>query len=114
MIVRWLLVGADASPNLVRLVQKVIVSVPPTLMASRTQEVLHCDVRDVLQQNTLPTLYLRAARDKIVRAGALREILELQPQAKVEKLDGPHFLLQREPEAAARIIEAFLEKCMDE
>ncbi len=105
-LVRWLLVGSEAPQALVTAVGSELNWVEPHVLAARVREVLMCDVRAELAQVAVPIQYLRAAEDRLVAVECLEEILMIQPGTAVTVLDGPHLLLQREPEAcAARVME---------
>ena len=54
-------------------------------------------------------LCLRAAQDRLVSPAAMDEIQRLRPETSIAILDGPHLILQREPEMAARIVTEWIE-----
>ena len=67
---------------------------------------MSCDVRAEFAEVRVPIQYLRAAEDKLVSLDCLEEMLVFQPEMVVATIDGPHLLLQREPEACvARVVE---------
>lgn len=107
-ITKFLLVGPDASPVLVAEIQAAIKSVHPNVLSSRLQSVLTCNVLADLDQVTVPILYLQAKHDRLVPASCLEEIRQVEGETVFVALDGPHLLLQREPEQAADAVAAFL------
>ena len=107
-MVRWLLVGWDAPQGLVSAVASQIDWVEPHVLAARVREVLVCDVHAELARVKVPIQYLRGAEDRLVAVECLEEILMIQPGTAVTVLDGPHLLLQREPEACAARVVVFL------
>jgi pimeloyl-[acyl-carrier protein] methyl ester esterase len=109
-MVRWLLLSWDAPKALVTAVVSQIDWVEPHVLAARLREVLSCDVHAALAQVKAPIQYLRAAEDRLVAVECLEEILMIQPGTAVTVLDGPHLLLQREPEACAARVMEFLEQ----
>jgi pimeloyl-ACP methyl ester carboxylesterase len=111
-IVRWFLVGTRASDALVKLVQDVLRSCNPYVMASRVRATLYLDARDVLRRCHAPILYLIGTNDRLVKSRSLDEILAVQPEAMHETIDAPHFLLQREPGRGAAAIDRFVRGTM--
>jgi|SRR5580658_1106900 pimeloyl-[acyl-carrier protein] methyl ester esterase len=103
-VIRRFLVGPDAPDSLVDATKQAAQSADPGVLASRLKMVLGCDARSSLGRITVPILYLQATRDRIVPARCLDEILAIRPDVAVVRIDGPHLLLQREPERAAGIV----------
>jgi hypothetical protein len=83
--------------------------VSPKVLRARVAAVLGLDYRPLLQRIEVPMLYLRAKGDRLIPAAASQAILELLPEVTLIEVDGPHFLLQTEPEACARAVENFME-----
>jgi pimeloyl-[acyl-carrier protein] methyl ester esterase len=107
-VARTFLLGEDAPDALVTAVAAEIDWVEPEVLASRVREVLMCDVRAELAQIRVPIQYLRAAKDKLVSVECMEEIVTLTHGTAVATIDGPHLLLQREPELCARVIREFV------
>jgi pimeloyl-[acyl-carrier protein] methyl ester esterase len=103
----WLL-GWDAPLALVRTTREVIASVRPAVLAARLQAVLECDVRVGLQKVTVPMLYLQARHDRLVGPRCLEEIRSIRPEMQAVVVDGPHLLLQREPQKTGKIVTDFV------
>lgn len=104
------LVGVDAPPRLIETVREAISSVRPEVLAGRLRAVLRCDVRSDLAAISVPILYLRAKHDRLVKARCLAEMRRIRPELRSVELNGPHFLLQREPQKTAEIVASFLEE----
>jgi pimeloyl-ACP methyl ester carboxylesterase len=109
---RFWLVGADAPNLLLAAVRRAISSVRPSVLASRLREVLGCDVRADLNRIAVPILYIQAKGDRLVDKRALDETRRIKPKVKVAVIDGPHLILQREPEIAAGIVVEFAKECI--
>lgn len=109
-VIRSWLVGRDAQSALVNTVRETIASVSPSVLSSRLQAVFACDVRPDLSKIRVPILYLKARHDRLIDQHCLEEIRAILPGLDTEVVDGPHFLLQREPERCARIVSEFLTK----
>lgn len=107
-VVRLLLAGGDASPELVEEVREAVRHVPARVMAARARAALAVDVSEELRRCPVPLLFLGGKRDRLLRTTLPSEIRALQPRAEVRMLDTPHLVLQRRPEEAMRIVEEFL------
>jgi pimeloyl-[acyl-carrier protein] methyl ester esterase len=105
---RRLLVGPDASPQLVASVRSAVASVKPKVLSARVRAILACDAREELGQITVPILYLQAEQDRLVGRSCLEEIRRIKPQAAVTVIPGPHLLLQREPQCAADAVARYV------
>jgi pimeloyl-[acyl-carrier protein] methyl ester esterase len=103
----WLL-GRDAPPGMLKTAREVIASVKPAVLSARLREVLACDIREDLHKVAVPMLYLQARQDRLVPARCAEEIRAARPEMRVVVMDGPHFLLQREPQRAALLVTDFL------
>lgn len=57
---------------------------------------------------SVPILYVRATRDRLVGIGEARRVMRHYPQAELREIEAPHFVLQSAPDEAVRIILDFL------
>lgn len=110
MAARVFLVGPEASDGLVDAVQQAVRPVAPEVLAGRLRAVLGCDARGALARIRIPVLCLHSTRDRLIGEAGLKEILRIKPDVVVERVDGPHLLLQREPRRCAEIIAGFVER----
>jgi pimeloyl-[acyl-carrier protein] methyl ester esterase len=108
--VRHFLAGPGAPDALVAEVQAAVTEAGPAVMARRSAEALRVDVRSDLVRVTVPVLYLAPTRDRLVRRDVAPEVLAARPDAEIVRLVAPHMILQRQPHASLRAIEAFLER----
>jgi pimeloyl-[acyl-carrier protein] methyl ester esterase len=108
--VRHFLAGPGAPDALVAEVQAAVTEAGPAVMARRSAEALRVDVRSELARATVPVLYLAPTRDRLVRRDVAPEVLAARPDAEIVRLVAPHMILQRQPHASLRAIEAFLER----
>jgi pimeloyl-ACP methyl ester carboxylesterase len=104
------LTGRNASPALLAAVRSTISSVKLEVLADRLRTILECDVRAELVKIDIPILYLRAKQDRLIRPVCLQEIQRIRPQVMVKEIQGPHLLLQREPERAVEALKAFMQQ----
>jgi pimeloyl-ACP methyl ester carboxylesterase len=81
----------------------------PAVIARRIRSILSLDCSEFLKECPVPMAYLRGAQDKVVPAKNCRGILAINPSVReIVIQDAPHLLLQTQPRAAAKAIEAFM------
>lgn len=111
---RWLgplsaaLMGRHATPALRQVLAHAIRAVPADVLRHRAASVLSVDVTPALASVQCPVLYLQAGEDRVVPPRCANEVVRAKPGVTVTRLDGPHFLLQTKPAAAADAVAAFL------
>jgi len=108
--IEYLLIGSNASEPLKQSVLDAVSSVKPEVLSARLRAVLTCDMRTDLSKVAAPTLYIRATRDRLVHRNCLEEIQAALPQTAVAEVDGPHLILQREPERTAEVVSDFVKQ----
>ena len=109
-VLRWTGAGFQASPELVRQVRAARESIGPAVVAGRLASVSTVDESESLVRCAIPTLYLRARRDRIVLRGSAEHIRRLKPDTEVAVLDGPHMLLQAAPASAWAAVGEFIDR----
>lgn len=102
---RTMLLGPDAPEALVEQLAAAIASVAPRVLAARIREVLGLQAPERLP--SVPILYLQAARDRLVSAGALGRIQALR-RVDVVTIDGAHLLAQTAPAEVWAAIAGFV------
>jgi len=105
---KWLLIGSTAPEHLVTTVRSVIAGVQPRVLVQRLQAVLTCDVRRELRQTTVPFLYIRASRDKLIHLRSVEEIQSIRPDVLISVVEGSHLILQEHPRVSAEKVKAFI------
>jgi pimeloyl-ACP methyl ester carboxylesterase len=78
------------------------------VIRKRLSEVLVADASTDLAASDRPILYLQAAQDRPVPRGAWLRIRSAAAHARHATIEGPHFLLQANPDDAAVAIRAFI------
>lgn len=73
----------------------------------RLANVLNADASTDLSTLDLPIHYLQGSADRLVPKSAWANIHEIVPHAQLAVIEGPHFLLQANPKAAATAVRAF-------
>jgi pimeloyl-ACP methyl ester carboxylesterase len=106
-LLAWPTLGRFVTPSLRAQVADVLSRLPPSVVRNRLRAVLEVDVTGLLPNVDVPTLYLRASEDRLVRKSASGAFSAI-PQIRLAEVEGPHFLLQACPSAAAAHVEAFL------
>jgi pimeloyl-[acyl-carrier protein] methyl ester esterase len=99
------LLGDDPPPGLRDALDRAVRSVSPTVLAARQLAVLEVDVRPLLARVGVPLGYLQAGQDRAVPRRSARAIAARYPQLWLERIPGPHLLLQRQPVACAAALE---------
>lgn len=108
--IRSLLLGKEADSSVVESVYRAIKSVSKQVLSERIRAVLRCDVRPQLRQISVPILYLQAKDDRLVRSHCLEDVTRINPAIRSVEVNGPHLLLQREPQKTAEIVTQFLQE----
>ncbi len=78
------------------------------MLGARLRALLAIDVARELAAIDVPVLWLTAAHDRLVPAGATAHVRALRPDFEFRRLDGPHLLLQRRPIESAAVVSEFL------
>ena len=65
-------------------------------------------MRPVLSQITIPILYLRALRDRLVSPRLSQQLIDGLPNVVVQPIDGPHMFLQANPTESVKAIMQYL------
>jgi pimeloyl-[acyl-carrier protein] methyl ester esterase len=106
-VMRARLTGMDAPAALLREVREAVASVNANVLATRLRSILKCNVCEELTRIAIPVLYLQAAQDRLVRSRCLDEIQRIKPDVRSIIMNGPHLLLQTNPEEAGRAVADF-------
>ena len=89
------------------LLRSALAQLSASVLRSRMQAVLTCDVRDTLKRCPQPILYLQAQQDRVIPSGAATTILGARADVRLVQIAGPHCLLQAQAETAWAAIKAF-------
>ena len=104
------LIGKGASESLQISVRAAIHAVKPAVLAARLHQVLAVDARAALSRVSVPILCIQPMQDRLIGEASLAEMLVLKPQIEVAHIDGPHLILQREPERVAEVATRFIQR----
>ena len=98
------LLGRWSTPALRHELGSALSEVAPDVLRARAAAAMRIDVSDRLARITVPTLLLMAKHDRLLGAGAGRQLIDCIAKIRPFALDGPHLLLQtRTDRCAARI-----------
>lgn len=106
-LVSRVLLGRFSSPAIEAKLKGAMRLVVPEVWRARVRAILTVDKTPAVSRIRVPLLYLRASEDRLIFPSASVVISERTPRAKVVELEGPHFLLQAQPEKSAVVIKAF-------
>jgi len=109
-LIRFLLLGRWATEPLMEQVQALLPQVPAGSLKSRLRSVVAVDETPLLAPLRVPTLALVAAHDRLVPPAATEWLRANLPNLDIMRLQGPHWLLQTRPDAAAKAIRDFLDR----
>lgn len=106
------LLGLDVDEALIDITREAVHSVPADVLAHRLRMVADVDALDAFKSAAVPVAYIRAGDDRLVPHSVADELSAVSPGLRVYDIDGPHLILQREPEKAAVAIRAFSTSCL--
>ena len=106
-VIKLFLLGPDASPSLVDLFRLSLNKVPAKVLSFRLNEIAGLDVNT--QSCDLKALYIQAGDDYLVPAHCVEPFKAAIDKLKVYQVQGPHFILQANPQACADIL---LHECL--
>ncbi len=106
--INWLLCN-DMELNLSERVARVVDALPTETLKSRVQSALQVDLRGALDDVEVPIMLLKASEDRLLDPSSSHTIKKYYDSAELFEVEGPHFLLQCNPEECLRAIENFLE-----
>ena len=113
-VIDHFLIGANAPHELRDAARRTLRCVSPEVMALRVRAVMACDAREEIVQVQVPTLYLQAKHDRLVKERCFKEIQRLKQDTILASIPAPHFVLQREPDRAVDLIVHFVQRLSGE
>jgi pimeloyl-[acyl-carrier protein] methyl ester esterase len=102
-----MLLGRWSTPELCRTLRAALDDVAPAVQRARAAAAMRIDVSDRLVRIAVPTLTLKANQDRLLRAGAGRQLLAGIANVRQVALDGPHLLLQTRTDRCAEAVAQF-------
>jgi len=108
ILLNFCLIGENASSMLSLNVKNIVSSIQKNILISRLKNILNCDVRKEIGRIKIPMLYIRAKNDRLINKSCYEEIKTVNSCVELLELDGPHLILQTEPEKSAKHIMEFI------
>ena len=102
--IRSFCLGDDAKPDQVTALKSVIKQLPTDVLKGRLGLLRHLDIESGLIPDSLPILYLRADKDRLVCRSSAPDLSHKHPDSRIAAIDGPHFLLQSRAHDCAKAI----------
>lgn len=102
------LLGRYSTADLRARLRAALAAVSGSVLRARLQAVMSIDASGALARVRVPVLYLQARHDWVVPKTAWSAIKQIQTNAKLVEIAGPHCLLQATPVESARLIQAFM------
>lgn len=108
VLINFALLGKSGTPILRRLLSDAIKTLTTQVFQTRLREVMNVNYLAQTSQITLPCLYLRASRDRLVPKQASDTLIAALRDIHCIEIDAPHFLLQVTPGIATHSIQKFV------
>ena len=109
---RWLraplMWGSLAAERAPAQLNRAMAAVSEDVIRHRIAALLAVDASAALARVGSPILVLQAAHDLVIPRSATQWILETAPHAQLVEIDGPHLLLQTQPEECAAAVIRFV------
>jgi pimeloyl-[acyl-carrier protein] methyl ester esterase len=103
-MLRHACLNGERDDQLLKRAVSILRSVPAATMHARLTTLANIDVRPLLSSVSVPTLYLRATRDRVVPRRLGRELTDNLSNVVVREIEGAHLLLQARPRECAEAI----------
>lgn len=108
MALRSLMLGRWSTPARASAFQDAVSRLSPAILRSRLRAAVQADARSALASTAVPVLFLKASSDRVVAASAALEAQSRCHSMELRCVDGPHSLLQANPDGCSQEIRAFL------
>lgn len=105
------LLGGFATPALRAAQSRALDHVSSRTLTARLRAMADVDVRREAGSIEIPTLYLQASADRLVGARLGDEYVAHARKPRLLRVDGPHLLLQANPDRCAQAIVEFIADC---
>jgi pimeloyl-ACP methyl ester carboxylesterase len=86
-----------------------VVRLSARTLKQRLDVLSHVDMRSSAREIETPALILQPMRDRLISEARYRELAKVFALGTLQKIDGPHLLLQSRPQECWRAIREFLE-----
>ncbi len=107
-LLRHYLTGEATGTPIEAALRAALATLSPGVLTARMAAVLEVDVRAEFSRLTLPVLYLRATRDRLIAPRVAESLRRLRPAMHIADFDAPHLLLQTRAPEAADVVRSFV------
>jgi pimeloyl-[acyl-carrier protein] methyl ester esterase len=108
----FLVGGKPFSDKLTPLFRQLEKLINPEVIAHRIRMLKNIDATADARTLTLPCCYIQGVQDKLIPARCIVPFKQCLPGLVVKSVDGPHGILQAQPEKCAHIIMEFVESIL--
>jgi pimeloyl-ACP methyl ester carboxylesterase len=105
-LLRQFCLGRDATGSQLNFLREALATVPPQVLSSRLA-LIGARQSWGKAKFGLPCLYLQASGDRLVPPSAAEWFRARFERFELERIDGPHFLLQAKPRECAQRVSEF-------
>ena len=105
------LLGDFATPELRAAQTRALGHVSSRTLTARLRAMAYVDVRAEARSIGVPTLYLQASADRLVGSRLADEYVAHARRPRLLRIEGPHLLLQANPDHCAKAIVEFVASC---
>jgi pimeloyl-ACP methyl ester carboxylesterase len=112
-IAQFTLMDRQGSKELEQAYRKALSEVSNTTLRARLNAISYVDVRERLRTITMPGLYMRGTRDRVVPASAARIFMQSARNARQVDIVGPHHLVQINPTDSAKALRRFMTEVLE-
>jgi pimeloyl-ACP methyl ester carboxylesterase len=104
---RRMMLGSKAPEETLDSLLEVFNMIDPAVFVSRLDEMW--SLRLPQETIDLPALYIQATNDRLLPDNAVDDIKALMPRLEIDRIEGPHMVLEVHPQTCARLVAGFLE-----
>lgn len=108
MMQKFLFFNKPVNLKLLILFNEVIDTVPSQVLRDRLKSISLLKTSDF--NCVVPSLYVSATEDKLVSADKIKDFQQRFTHLSVQKINGPHFIIQTCPEKCGQMIHNFVKK----
>ena len=109
-LIRRFLLPPDAAAPTVHLLKSALAAVRPEVLAHRFRCIAQVDVTALLNLITVPCCYIRARADRLIPQESTNPFVERIRGLVLREIEGPHLIMQANPEACLEAISQFLDE----
>ena len=104
---RRMMLGSKAPEETLDSLLEAFYMIAPEVFASRLDEMRGLRLPE--KTIDLPALYIQATNDLLLPDNAVDDIKALMPRLEIDRIEGPHMLLEVHPQTCARLVSGFLD-----